>query len=169
MAVVHARFVPMKYLLLVFICFSTFATSHECSNGMLYENNQIIFLDQKPVWGTLIGTNDPCDGFGGHEIFTIQYSLRLYVNFNIQGTVYLDKIDALFLQAPEEMQRRALKRTIAFVRQDRFEAIGGIYGSDGFAFLNFNQSIFFISDKVFQEGNLYNEILTKYFSGQYEY
>src|SRR5262245_53181779 len=44
----------------------------------------------------VIGKDDPCDDFGGNEVFTPVYKIRVYVNFNISGTIDLDQIDRAY-------------------------------------------------------------------------
>ena len=54
------------------------------------------YANGKEVAPNVIGVANPCDDFGGDEVFTTRNQIRIFVNFNIAVSIDLDQVDTAF-------------------------------------------------------------------------
>lgn len=102
----------------------------------------------------VIGADDPCDRFGGQEIFTPVHAIRVYVNFNLAVTIDLDAVDRVFeSKAPKSGSSRETLRDIDLAVVNN-EWIKKHHGSDEDVDMNMGGEVLFISEKVIHEGRL---------------
>lgn len=160
----------MKKLIsiLFFVLITTHAYAESCPDGVQFEENNILLLvDGQAVAGNIIGGDDPCDEFGGVEIFTPVNELRLYVNFNIAGTIKLDLIDTLFGKVSLLKKHIFANRTIAVINKRTYKRFSDFWGLTGLAFVNLRGDTFFVSEELLSDEAAFDATLADYFAGKY--
>lgn len=101
----------------------------------------------------LIGSEDPCDEFGGSLAYSPTHQRHVFVNFNIEGTIDLSEVDAAFaLASPSNPGYEWISGVkIAVVTNDW---IRKHYQTEKEMFLNMNGTILFLSEKAAKEGRV---------------
>lgn len=84
----------MKVLILVSSIVLAFSSARAADCNEQY--NFKFVSEGKEVVAENIGADNRCDEFGGSVVFTPKNHVRVYVNYSIEGTLDLDKVDAAF-------------------------------------------------------------------------
>jgi len=140
-------------LLISIVSFSASATEQAQDNCR--EESLVKFISGgKEVESKLIGAENPCDQFGGNEVFTPVYGIRVYVNFNLATTIDLDLIDSTFAaKAPNDPLIREKLRAVNIVVV-RNDWIKEHHFHDLEVSWNLTRTLFFVSEKAVTEGRL---------------
>jgi hypothetical protein len=109
----------------------------------------------KDVSSNANGLEECGDYFGGNEVFTPGNDLRIYVNFNIPGTIDLDEVDAAYELMPENTPiyvRKWMNSIQLIVVKDArlYQNHPAELGRD--AFMDVTGTYLFISERVVKEG-----------------